>query len=61
MAQAVDEGALRADLDPELVSRLLFGIVNSLVEWYRPEGPLDPDHLADAVVDLAFEGLHRPR
>ena len=35
---AVDEGALRADLSPELVSRLLFGMVNSLVEWYRPDG-----------------------
>ena len=35
---AVDEGALRSDLSPELVSRLLFGMVNSLVEWYRPDG-----------------------
>ena len=55
---AVDEGSLRADLDTELVSRLLFGTVNSLVEWYRPDGPLDPAHLADALVGLAFEGLH---
>ena len=55
---AVDEGSLRADLDTELVSRLLFGTVNSLVEWYRPDGPLDPTHLADALVGLAFEGLH---
>jgi AcrR family transcriptional regulator len=54
---AVDEGSLRADLDPELVSRLVFGTVNSLVEWYRPDGALDPVHLADAVVDLACEGL----
>ena len=55
---AVDEGSLRADLDTELVSRLLFGTVNSLVEWYRPDGPLAPTHLADALVGLAFEGLH---
>ncbi len=57
---AVDEGSLRADLDPELVSRLLFGMVNSLVEWYRPDGPLALDRLADSLVDLAFEGLQRP-
>ncbi len=57
--EAVEEGSLRADLEPELVSRLLFGMVNSLVEWYRPDGPLDPTHVADALVDLAFEGLHR--
>jgi AcrR family transcriptional regulator len=54
---AVDEGSLRADLDPELVSRLVFGMVNSLVEWYRPDGPLDPAHLADALVGMAFDGL----
>ena len=39
VGRAADEGALRADLDPDLVSRLLFGMVNSLVEWYRPSGP----------------------
>jgi AcrR family transcriptional regulator len=52
--QAVDEGDLRADLDPALVTRLLFGMVNSLVEWYRPgygEG------VPEAVVALAFDGL----
>ena len=57
VSQAADEGALRGDLDPELVSRLLFGMVNSLVEWYRPSGPGDVDQLADAVTALAFEGL----
>ena len=40
---AVDEGALRDDIPPDLISRLLFGMVNSLVEWYRPGGPVDPD------------------
>ena len=53
------EGALRADLDPDLVSRLLFGMVNSLVEWYRPSGPVDVEQLADAVTAIAFEGLDR--
>ena len=34
---AIDEGDLRADLDPRLVTRLLFGAVNSIVEWLRPD------------------------
>ena len=59
--EAADEGALRADLDPDVVSRLLFGMVNSLVEWYRPSGPVDGDTLADAVAALAFEGLTASR
>jgi AcrR family transcriptional regulator len=54
---AVDEGSLRADIAPELISRLLFGMVNSLAEWYRPEGPVPVQDLSTAIVDLAFEGL----
>ncbi len=56
---AVAEGGLREDLPPELVSRLLFGTVNSLVEWYDPAGPVDADALAGAVSALLFEGLDR--
>jgi AcrR family transcriptional regulator len=55
---AVDEGALRADVDAALVSRLLFGMVNSLVEWYRPDGDVSPDDLAEAITTIAFDGLH---
>ena len=55
--EAVDEGSVRDDVPPELVSRLLFGMVNSLVEWYRPGGPVDADVLSDAVTTLAFDGL----
>jgi AcrR family transcriptional regulator len=54
---AVDEGALRADIAPDLISRLLFGTVNSLVEWYRPGGHLSPEELAATVTSIAFEGL----
>ncbi len=54
---AVDEGSLRDDVDPDLVSRLLFGMVNSLVEWHRPGGEVDAGVLAHAVTTLAFDGL----
>jgi AcrR family transcriptional regulator len=56
---AVDEGSLRADLAPDLVSRLLFGMVNSLVEWHRPGRGVSGPELADVIVSLAFDGLHR--
>lgn len=54
---AAEQGALRADLDPDVVSRLLFGMVNLLVEWYRAEGPVSTEQLAATVVALAFEGM----
>lgn len=56
---AIDEGDLRADLDPALITRLLFGMVNSLVEWYRPNGVHRDQDVAGALVGLAFDGLRR--
>ncbi|MEV6158574.1 TetR/AcrR family transcriptional regulator [Nonomuraea sp. NPDC052129] len=57
VADAVAEGSLRDDVPPTLVSRLLFGMVNSLVEWYRPDGVYDAATVADAITVLAFDGL----
>jgi AcrR family transcriptional regulator len=55
---AVEEGDLRPDLDPRLTSRLIFGLVNSVSEWYRPE-PDDGRQIAAALTTLVFEGLRR--
>lgn len=58
VVDAVHEGALRTDLPPDLISRLLFGMVNSLVEWVRPEGRYDAHTIASALTAMAFDGLH---
>jgi AcrR family transcriptional regulator len=67
VTQAEREGDIRPDVDPAITARLLFGLVNSLVEWYRPGrsdrsgrgGRRDTDgqSLADAVCAVAFDGL----
>ncbi|HUA35145.1 MAG TPA: TetR/AcrR family transcriptional regulator [Candidatus Binataceae bacterium] len=54
-AQAARE--LRADIDPRLATRLLFGMLNSITEWYRPDGDLGSAEIAQAVYRIAFEGL----
>ncbi len=54
---AEEEGDVRPDVDPAVTSRLLFGTVNSLTEWFRPGGSLSADALADALVATTFEGL----
>ncbi len=59
VAAAVAEGSLRDDLPPDLISRLLFGMVNSLVEWVRPQGRYDAKTLAAAVTTVALDGLAR--
>ncbi|MDQ4501636.1 TetR/AcrR family transcriptional regulator [Sinomonas sp. ASV322] len=55
--EAREEGTVRSDIDPRTVSRLLFGTINSIVEWYRPGGSLTPAKLADDVVAVLFDGL----
>ncbi|HLV72362.1 TetR family transcriptional regulator [Actinomadura hallensis] len=59
VADAVKEGALRDDVPPALVSRLLFGMVNSLVEWYRADGAYDTATVARTLTTMAFDGLAR--
>jgi AcrR family transcriptional regulator len=54
---AIDEGSLRSDLEAGLVARLLFGTVNSIVEWYRPEGRLSPNEIAASIETIVFSGL----
>jgi len=51
------EGTVRADIDASVATRLLFGMVNSVVEWYRPDGPESGSELADQVLKLAMDGL----
>jgi AcrR family transcriptional regulator len=50
------EGAVRPDVDPATAARLLFGMVNSLVECYDPARG-NAGELATTVTALAFEGL----
>jgi AcrR family transcriptional regulator len=55
--QAERDGDIRPDVDPAVTARLLFGMVNSIVEWYRPGRRRRDDGLADAVCAVAFDGL----
>ncbi|GAA2085311.1 TetR/AcrR family transcriptional regulator [Streptomyces albiaxialis] len=63
--RAAADGDLRADVDARLATRLLFGMINSIAEWYRPErassngkGPSATSaEVSEAVVRTAFAGL----
>ncbi|MGH3320519.1 MAG: TetR/AcrR family transcriptional regulator [Streptosporangiaceae bacterium] len=57
--EAVRDGDLCDDVEPRLVTRLLFGMVNSISEWYRPARGLRGPEVADAVTRIAFDGLRR--
>jgi len=61
--RAAAEGDLRDDIEPAVIARLLYGMVNSIVEWYRPASRRSTDDLAEHVCAIALDGLrvHRPR
>ncbi|MGG2461936.1 TetR/AcrR family transcriptional regulator [Streptomyces sp. RGM 3693] len=61
LKEAAADGDLRDDVDVRLAARLLFGMINSVVEWYRPgrgDGA-SRDEVAEAVVRTAFLGLRK--
>ncbi|MFE7420131.1 TetR/AcrR family transcriptional regulator [Rhodococcus sp. NPDC057529] len=58
---AAEEGDLATSVDPALIGRLMFGTVNSLIEWYRPRTGESATELANTVVAFTFEGLRRRR
>ncbi|GAA3925500.1 TetR/AcrR family transcriptional regulator [Microbacterium soli] len=57
MREAQSEGLVRSDLDAGVATRLIFGMINSVVEWYRPDGPVDPDLLREEILRVALGGL----
>lgn len=57
VAEAQREGLVRDDIDGPVATRLIFGMVNSIVEWYRPGGSVDRERLAHDVVTVVLDGL----
>ncbi|KSU53854.1 TetR/AcrR family transcriptional regulator [Microbacterium enclense] len=57
VAAAQAEGDVRDDVDAAVAARLLFGMINSVVEWYRPGGGVDGGRLGADIVRIALDGL----
>lgn len=57
VSRAQAEGLLRADVDAAVATRLIFGMVNSLTEWYRPGGPVDSEQMSAIVLATALDGM----
>jgi AcrR family transcriptional regulator len=55
--EAQRDGDIRPDIDPAAAARILFGMVNSIAEWYRPGDRAADGALASTVATMAFDGL----
>jgi hypothetical protein len=57
MITAQQDGKVRADVEPRTTTRLMFGMINSLVEWYRPDGPATPQEVEENAIAMIVDGL----
>lgn len=58
--ELISEGILQGDFyDQEagLVSKALLGVLNWTITWYREDGPLSAEQIADQFTDLFLVGL----
>jgi AcrR family transcriptional regulator len=58
VTEAIADGDLRDDIDPTLATKLAFGLVNSLIEWYQP-GRAPAPEVVEATVSVLLRGLRR--
>jgi len=54
---ALRDGGVTSSLDPSLTTRLIFGLVNSVSEWYRPDRGTEAHDIPEAVVAFVMHGL----
>src|ERR1700730_9209157 len=55
--EGVESGEFRPDLDIQVASYGLLGMLNWLYKWYDREGPLSVQEVAEEFTSLAFAGL----
>ncbi|WP_435743388.1 TetR/AcrR family transcriptional regulator [Microbacterium sp. PMB16] len=55
--EAQREGLIRGEISASVATRLIFGMINSVVEWYRPGGAVDPAELGEDILRVTLDGL----
>lgn len=57
IARGQEDGDVRTDISGVSAPRLVLGMLNSVVDWYSPDGIGTPEVLADTIVKIAMDGL----
>jgi AcrR family transcriptional regulator len=57
LREGVDSGEFRSDLDIQVASYGLLGMLNWLYKWYDPQGRLSVQEVAEQFTALALAGL----
>jgi AcrR family transcriptional regulator len=56
VAEGIADGSIRS-LHPQLATFALFGAFNWISTWYRSDGSMSPDAIADTYLDLFARGM----
>ena len=59
VARGIEDGSIR-QCDPKLTTFVITGALNSIGDWYRPDGELPVEVIADSFVERLTEGLALP-
>ncbi|HSK06277.1 MAG TPA: TetR/AcrR family transcriptional regulator [Acidimicrobiia bacterium] len=57
IADGIGDGSFRPDVDPKMSSIFILSVLNALERWYRPDGELDGDALAERMARFVEAGL----
>jgi AcrR family transcriptional regulator len=56
--EAQERGQFSPVASPEIVTFTIFGVINEMPRWFRPNGRMRPEQIATEVADLVLAGLH---
>lgn len=57
IVQAQSAGEIDGHVDPKVTAYLILGAMNWVYTWYRPEGRMSPEELAQLASDFLVDGL----
>ncbi len=55
--EAAAKGLIRADVDPTVAAFSFLGTVLWIYKWFRKDGRLSDEQIADGMVDMFFNGI----
>ena len=57
LKEGMADGSLRESIDEHLVATYILSLLNSVCDWYRPDGGRRPAEIGAGIADLVLEGI----
>lgn len=60
ISDGVEAGEIRPGVQQTILRFILVGSSIYALDWYSPRGDMDTDDIADAIIDMLFDGVGQP-